>query len=218
TDATSLANAEALAGWVKQKLAERGPQAQLSGVVHASGLVSWAPQLTADGFDLALQVNALFPIVVNLKLRDQLKDSRLLLVAGAASTLRGEKAPLTSITAALKNPTSLPAVRGAVLAAWIKVWHAGAWARQGKSIWTFHPGFLRTGMTKTAPWPIRIAGALANPLLGTRSREGEFLIDSPDALALSGSLVQGRKPAITPGDEATVFQTTLEQTVLVRWV
>lgn len=218
TDAAVLAQAEPLADWVRQKLSTRGPQAQLAGVVHASGLVSWKPQLTADGFDLALQVNALFPILLNLKLRNQLKASRLLLVAGAAGTLRGEKAPLTNLTEALENHSRLPALRGAVLAAWSKVLHAGAWARQGKAIWAFHPGFLRTGMTKTAPWPIRLAGALANPLLGTRSREGEFLIDSPEALALSGSLVEGRKPALTPGDEATVFQATLETTVLARWV
>ncbi len=189
-DAEHLSQTERLAQEVKDELARRGKP--LSGVVHAGGIFAWKPSLTEDGFDRALQINALFPALLNLNLQEELKNAKILLVAGAWVTLKGVREPAAAVREALSQGKPLATFAGAGLAAWLKMLHAAQLAQAGFQAWTFHPGFLRTHLTKTAPWPIRFLGACANWFLSSWSRTGEYLIQT-EAPPPSGSLVEGQR-------------------------
>jgi NAD(P)-dependent dehydrogenase (short-subunit alcohol dehydrogenase family) len=187
TDASNLSEVKALAAWVAQQTD------RLAGVVHAGGRVGWLPELTDEGFDKTLQVNYLAPFLLDHLLEPLLRQgpSRILLVAGAGFTLRGFPPP-----AELLPRQPLKPLDGSVWSAIAKVHHVLELDRRlkdsGVSAFAFHPGFLKTGMTLEAPWPIRAAGNLGNFFLGKRSKTGEFLLDDPAAVQLSGCLVEGR--------------------------
>ncbi|NNM68022.1 MAG: SDR family NAD(P)-dependent oxidoreductase [Spirochaetales bacterium] len=186
-DASKLSEVRALASWVGEQTDS------LAGVVHAGGRVGWHPELTDEGFDKTFQVNYLAPFLLDFLLEPLLRKgpSRVLLVAGAGFTLRGFPRP-----ASLLPRQPLKPLDGSVWSAIAKVHHALELGRRlkdsGGLAFAFHPGFLKTGMTREAPWPIRAAGSLGNFFLGDRSRTGEFLLDDPAAAQLSGGLVDGR--------------------------
>lgn len=165
----------------------------LAGIVHAAGVMTWDSPATPSGWSRVPLVNALSPWRLTQALEPALlrqRGGRVLFVAGAPLTLSGVIPDPSRWSGDQKGR----GLRLALEAASAKVTMARVlhrrWAGQA-SAFAFHPGFVKSHLADGLPFPLGTLGCLVQGLLATRSRTGEFLALSPEAVALSGNLIAG---------------------------
>jgi NAD(P)-dependent dehydrogenase (short-subunit alcohol dehydrogenase family) len=178
--------------------------APLAGIVHAAGVMVWSSPVASSGWSLVPAVNAIGPWTLTQLLEPALlrdTGSRVLFVAGAPVTLQGVRPRIEG----WKGTQTGRGLALALEAAAAKVWMARSlhrrWAGRASAL-AFHPGYIKSHLADALPFPLSTLGCLAQPFLATRCATGEFLALAPGALALSGTLVAGRRAVPScPGPE-----------------
>lgn len=201
TDLAAESSVDALVEAVKAHLGTR----PLVGMVLAAGVMRWDSPVTASGWSLVPLVNALSPWRLLQGLESRLlaaPGGRVLLVAGAPFTLQGVLPELEG----WKGNQKGRGLRLALEAAAAKVWMARSLHRRwgGRAAaFAFHPGFVKSHLADGLPFPLNTLGCMAQGLLSTRCRTGEWLALDPKAPALSGQLVAGTRGfPLCPSPEA----------------
>ena len=176
----------------------------LAGVVHAAGLMLWDSPATRGGWSLVPAVNAVAPWQLTLALEGVLHRAmapRVLFIAGAPFTMNGIEPQLDQWKGEQKGRGLTLSLQSAAAKVWMARELHRRWAGRG-SAFAFHPGYLQSHLADGLPFPINLLGQLAQPFLGTRCQNGEFLALNSAAMALSGNLVANRKASPQcPGPE-----------------
>ncbi len=203
-----LSHLEAVAALAKLADTWAGPEG-LAGIVHAAGVMLWDSPATPGGWSLVPVVNAVAPWRLTAGLEGALQRNgapRVLFIAGAPFTLNGIQPHLNHWKGEQKGQGLTLALESAAAKVWMARELNRRWASKG-SAFAFHPGYLRSHLADGLPFPINVVGFLAQPFLGTRCRNGEFLAFDSLASALSGNLVSNQKPfPLCPGSEEPVVE------------
>jgi NAD(P)-dependent dehydrogenase (short-subunit alcohol dehydrogenase family) len=163
---------------------------RLDCLVNAAGAIIHRQQTTAEGRDLSLAVNYLGHFILTTGLLDQLargRDARVLTVGGNPRFL---KSPDLDIDRLFRPDAyrALPATLSAMLA---RIHFSFELARRlegsAKAAIAFHPGLIRSNLTRGGPLWFRLFGVVSNLRASERCDVGAWLATLPDALQANGA-------------------------------
>ncbi|MCB9556234.1 MAG: SDR family NAD(P)-dependent oxidoreductase [Deltaproteobacteria bacterium] len=184
-DLSALAEVRRAAVEINQRFA------RLDVVVHCAGALFYRRQLTVDALESNLMVNYLSGFLLIRELSELLRQSapaRVVIVSGEYhrraridfDDLQGER-----------HYSPLRAAAQATLAkAVFSVELARRWADCGITANCFHPGIVRSGLTRGLPWYLRLAVKTVEPFLASPERGARtsvFLASSPKIGGVTGS-------------------------------
>jgi NAD(P)-dependent dehydrogenase (short-subunit alcohol dehydrogenase family) len=166
--------------------AERGA---LHVLVNAAGILLLERRLTVDGVEMTLAVDYLSHFLLTNLLLGLLKrsaPSRVVTVTGGPRTLRNASLDPDDLDPA--GPFKL--VGAAVRAAAARLIFSLELARRiegtGVTSNAFHPGLVRSHLTRNLPFCLRIPFQLMQPFLKAACPTGVYLASSPEVQRVSG--------------------------------
>jgi NAD(P)-dependent dehydrogenase (short-subunit alcohol dehydrogenase family) len=190
-DLSSLASVRSLAVAFKAKY----------GALHLLSLnaavMSLERRISPDGYESMFATNYLGHFALTGLLLDLLRSSapsRVIAVSGQPSALVRARLDFEDLMLT-RNFNPIKATARAALA---KTLFAFELARrlQGSGVTSnaFHPGLVRSSLTKGLPWLLRLPASAAMLLLGTETATGLYLATSPDAQRHTGRLFVNCRP------------------------
>lgn len=162
---------------------------RLNVLANIAGIVAFNRQLTQEGIELTLAVDYLSHFLLTHLLLDQLRAGapfRIITVSGGPWILQRAQIRFDD----LQLTKRYNGVRAAVQAALAKVLFTFELARRlqgtGVTANTFHPGLVRSKLTRNFPLPLRVLAELAQPFLKRECPVSVYLASSPEVEGVSG--------------------------------
>jgi NAD(P)-dependent dehydrogenase (short-subunit alcohol dehydrogenase family) len=170
---------------------------QLHVLSNNAGVLLLKKQLTIDGIEKNWAVDYLSHFLLTGLLTDQLKrssPSRIITVAGSPRMLKKTRLNFDNS----KQTTRYNGINIAVRAGLARVLFTFELARRleqtNVTANAFHPGLVRSKLTRAFPMPLRIISGIAQPFLSKESKTGIYLASSPAVENVSGKFFSHKKP------------------------
>lgn len=147
-------------------------------------------EFTKDGIEKIFGINYLSHFVLTYSLLDLLKSSvpsRVITVSGSPSILKFGKLDLDDLVLDRHhNP-----IKATLRAAFAKVAFSYALSKRlrgsGVTSNTFHPGFVKSKLTRQLPWILRIGANVVRLFSSEECETGIYLASSPEVENVTGS-------------------------------
>lgn len=181
---------------------------QLDALCHMAGATFFRREVSPQGVEMNFAVNHLGPFQLTVGLLPALQAAE----AGRIVTVSGEfhrKAELDFSDLEWQRRFYNPIKAGAAAMLMRVLFTRALSQRLAPTRVTancFHPGAVRSGLTRKMPWPIRIPMLLAKPFMLSPEKgadTGAWLATSPEAAGVNGAYLIRRR-VVTPGKAALV--------------
>jgi NAD(P)-dependent dehydrogenase (short-subunit alcohol dehydrogenase family) len=178
TDIATLEGVINLSSWLDENYA------YLDLIVHCAGIVTFKNETTSDGYDRIFATNYLSVVRTTLLCLPLLKKSqngRILVTSGIPFSLRKSKINFDDLEFINKFKASDAIMQSILCRALFTIKLAQELAYCKIAVNTFHPGFVRSNLTRHFPKPLRKITKLLQAFLAKESATGNFLIDAPES-------------------------------------
>lgn len=191
TDLSTLEGVQNLIIWLEETISH------LDALFNCAGIITLRHESTSEGVERIWATNYLSILRTSLLCLPLLKKSdsaRIFTVSGTPMSLKGAK--FYSEDVELKNGFSAgKAILQSILC---RVLFSFKLAQELEycniKVHTFHPGFVRSKLSRHLPWPLRIAAKLGAFVMASRSKTGCYLIEAPETFAETGLWFSSCKP------------------------
>jgi retinol dehydrogenase 12 len=172
-------------------------RSRLDLLVNVAGVLLTKRELTEDGFEKTFAIGYLSAVILSIRLADILKHSdRGRIVNVSASP--GSVLPIRLDFDDLSFAKGYKGFRTALLSVHAKTvlteLLAERFVAHGIDVNAFHPGVVRSDVTRNMPRAFRILAKLFSPLMSRESANGIYVSGSETLKGVSGQLFANKKP------------------------
>ncbi|QHT59060.1 SDR family NAD(P)-dependent oxidoreductase [Paenibacillus lycopersici] len=172
---------------------------RLDVLAHLGGAIYWDKQVTAEGVERMFAVNVLSHFVLTRELTELLKESRpsrIVTVGGNPRFLKKPHIDFEDIQ--LLNRFS--GMRAATQAMNARILLAFEWAKRfeetGAASVAFHPGWVKSGLTRHSPWYLRMMAPLLNARASEDCESGVYAASAMEIDEANGVFLDDRMKAL----------------------
>jgi NAD(P)-dependent dehydrogenase (short-subunit alcohol dehydrogenase family) len=178
TDIATLEGVVNLSSWLDENYA------YLDLIVHCAGIVTFKNETTSDGYDRIFATNYLSVLRTTLLCLPLLKKSqqaRVLVTSGIPFSLRKAKINFDDLEFEKRFRATDAIMQSILCRAVFTMKLAQELAYCKIAVNTFHPGFVRSKLTRHFPKPIRTLTQAFQGLLAKTSATGNYLLDASES-------------------------------------
>ena len=166
-------------------------------LANVAGVILPKREITGEGFEKTFAIGYLSTFILSIQLAVLLKESagaRIVNVSAQAKSVMNTNVDVDDLTFS-KNyngfSTSLLTVHAKTVLTDIL---AKNFLVHGIDVNSFHPGIVRSDLTRHLPFPLRILAKAISPIMSKTSENGIFVCSSQDLKGATGQLFVNRKP------------------------
>lgn len=173
-------------------------------LAHIAGVVLPQRTVTAEGLEKTFAIGYMSPFILSQNLGALLgktKGSRIVNVAASAKSILPVKLDFQDLQSTQKYngfKVSLATVHAKTVLTEILAQRLGSF---GITVNAFHPGMVRSELTRNMPFLFRIMGKAISPFMAKASTNGIFVCTSAKLKDVSGQLFENQSPIALAFDQ-----------------